>query len=54
MPLVAVHRPYTCSGVKDKPLRGAYGILDPFRAFRGPDRRRRDEERPFAPNKEPG
>lgn len=42
-----VQHPSTCSGVKDKPLRGAFGILDPFRAFREAIRRRRDEERPF-------
>jgi hypothetical protein len=30
----------------------AFRSLDPFRALREPDRRRRDEERPPAPNKE--
>ena len=29
-----VQCPYVCSGVKDKPLRGAFGILDHFRALR--------------------
>src|SRR5205814_5562302 len=52
-----VHRPSACSGVKA--LRNtsaarrqaakallAFRSLDPFRALREPDRRRRDEERP--------
>lgn len=39
--------PSTCSGVKDKPLRGAFGILDPLRAFRASECKRRDEERLF-------
>ena len=55
---LAVHRPSACSGVKalrntsdakaasrQAPL--AFRSLDPFRALREPDRRRRDEERPF-------
>jgi hypothetical protein len=45
---LAGHHPYTCSGVKaaaTQPLRASG--LDPFRAFREPIRRRRDEERPF-------
>src|SRR5271155_616258 len=55
---VAVHLPSACSGVKA--LRNtsdakaasrqavlAFRSLDPFRALREPDRRRRDEERPF-------
>ena len=55
---LAVHRPSACSGVKA--LRNtsdakaasrqavlAFRSLDPFRALREPDRRRRDEERPF-------
>src|SRR5205823_3727081 len=54
---LAVHRPSACSGVKalrntsdakaasrQAPL--AFRSLDPFRALREPDRRRRDEERP--------
>src|SRR5882724_13718725 len=54
----AVHRPSACSGVKalrntsdakaasrQAPL--AFRSLDPFRALRELDRRRRDEERPF-------
>src|SRR5438132_5617347 len=54
---VAVHRPSACSGVKalrntsdataarrQAPL--TFRSLDPFRALREPDRRRRDEERP--------
>ena len=45
-----VHRPCSCSGVKDMQLRCAFGILDPFRALREPEIRRRDEERPLAPN----
>ena len=53
-----VHRPSACSGVKalrntsdakaasrQAPL--AFRSLDPFRALREPDRRRRDEKRPF-------
>jgi len=40
-------------GTQDKPLRGAFGILDPFRALREPERRRRVEEQAFpAPIKE--
>src|ERR1700674_4858198 len=55
---LAVHRPSACSGVKalrntsdataasrQAPL--AFRSLDPFRALRELDRRRRDEERPF-------
>ena len=55
---LAVHRPSACSGVKA--LRNtsdarrqsrqavlAFRSLDPFRALREPDCRRRDEERPF-------
>src|SRR6267142_6453219 len=55
---LAVHPPSACSGVKalrntsdakaarrQAPL--AFRSLDPFRALREPDRRRRDEERPF-------
>src|SRR5438309_5884592 len=54
---LAVHRPSACSGVKalrntsdakaasrQAPL--AFRSLDPLRALREPDRRRRDEERP--------
>ena len=55
---LAVHRPSACSGVKAlrntsdaKPQSRqallAFRSLDPFRALREPDRRRRDEERPF-------
>src|ERR1700694_3757117 len=55
---LAVHRPSACSGVKAlrntsdaKAARRqaalAFRSLDPFRALREPDRRRRDEERPF-------
>src|SRR5712671_723513 len=56
-PHLAVHRPSACSGVKAlrntsdakaasrQPLL-AFRSLDPFRALREPDRRRRDEERP--------
>src|SRR5437868_13910420 len=60
---LAVHRPSACSGVKalrntsdakaasrQAPL--AFRSLDPFRALREPDRRRRDEERLPAPNNE--
>src|SRR6516164_9155332 len=55
---VAVHHRSACSGVKAlrntsaakrqaaKPWL-AFRSLDPFRALREPDRRRRDEERPF-------
>src|SRR5260370_40275883 len=55
---LAVHPPCACSGVKA--LRNtscataarrqaalAFRSLDPLRALREPDRRRRDEERPF-------
>src|SRR6201993_544883 len=55
---VAAHHRSACSGVKA--LRNAsaakrqaakpwlaFRSLDPFRALREPDRRRRDEERPF-------
>src|SRR6516165_4568708 len=63
---LAVHPPSACSGVKalrntssakaarrQAPL--TFRSLDPFRALREPDRRRRDGERPLpAPNKEPG
>src|SRR5215467_7606593 len=57
-PPVAVHHRSACSGVKAlrntsaakrqaaKPWL-AFRSLDPFRALREPDRRRRDEERPF-------
>src|SRR3979409_631463 len=52
------HRPSACSGVKAlrntsdaKAARRqaalAFRSLDPFRALQEPDRRRRDEERPF-------
>jgi hypothetical protein len=34
---IAFEDPCSCSGVKDKPLRGAFGILDPFRALRASD-----------------
>src|SRR5438309_10912680 len=55
---LAVHRRSACSGVKAlrntsdarRPSRQAllpFRSLDPFRALREPDRRRRDEERPF-------
>ena len=57
-PHLAVHPPSACSGVKalrntsdakaasrQAPL--AFRSLDAFRALRAPDRRRRDEERPF-------
>lgn len=40
-------RPFTCSGIKDRPLRGAFGILDAFRALREPECRRRVEERRY-------
>ena len=53
-----VHRPAACSGVKalrntsdakaaSRQALLAFRSLDPFRARREPDRRRRDEERPF-------
>src|SRR6202035_2799854 len=49
-----VHRPSACSGVKalrttsDAKRQSRQALLvDPFRALREPDRRRRDEERPF-------
>src|SRR5215471_9239194 len=58
MARLATHRPSACSGVKAlrntsyataarrrAPL--AFRSLDPFRALRDPERRRRDEERPF-------
>src|SRR5271154_1677916 len=55
---VAVHLPSACSGVKalrntsdakaaSRQALLAFRSLDPFRALREPDRRRRDEERPF-------
>ena len=52
---IAVHRRCACSGVKalrnTSPLGGRpllpFRSLDPFRPLREPDRRRRDEERPF-------
>jgi len=55
---LAVHRPSACSGVKalrntsdakrqSRQALLAFRSLDPFRALREPDRRRRDEERPF-------
>src|ERR1700737_3688559 len=55
---LAVHRPSACSGVKalrntsdakrqSRQATLAFRSLDPFRALRKPDRRRRDEERPF-------
>ena len=55
---LTVHPPSACSGVKAlrntsdaKAARRqaalAFRSLDPFRALREPDRRRRDEERPF-------
>src|SRR5271169_2825007 len=55
---LAVHRPSACSGVKalrntsdarapSRQAALAFRSLDPFRALREPDRRRRDEERPF-------
>src|SRR5262245_65132147 len=62
---LAVHHRSACSGVKAlrntsavkrqaaKPWL-AFRSLDPFRALREPDRKRRDEERPFRSNKEPG
>jgi hypothetical protein len=54
----AVHRPSACSGVKalrntsdaraaSRQAALAFRSLDPFRALREPDRRRRDEEQPF-------
>ncbi len=54
----AVQRPSACSGVKalrntsdaraaSRQAALAFRSLDPFRALREPDRRRRDEERPF-------
>ena len=57
-PHLAVHRPSACSGVKalrntsdakaaSRQAALAFRSLDPFRALREPDRRRRDEERPF-------
>src|SRR6202030_616515 len=53
---LAVHRPSACSGVKalrntsnakrqSRQAMLAFRSLDPFRALREPDRRRRDEER---------
>src|SRR5271169_1856269 len=58
VPVACDHLPSACSGVKA--LRNtsdakaasrqavlAFRSLDPFRALREPDRRRRDEERPF-------
>jgi hypothetical protein len=56
-PHLAVHRPSACSGVKalrntsdakaaSRQALLAFRSLDPFRALREPDRRRRDEERP--------
>src|SRR5438270_8933679 len=55
---LAVHRPSACSGVKalrntsdakrqSRQALLAFRSLDPFRALREPDRRRRDEKRPF-------
>src|SRR5215471_18259297 len=55
---LAVQRPAACSGVKalrntseakaaSRQALLAFRSLDPLRALRGPDRRRRDEERPF-------
>jgi hypothetical protein len=55
---LTVHRPSACSGVKalrntsyakaaSRKAALASRSLDPFRALREPDRRRRDEERPF-------
>ena len=55
---LAVHRPSACSGVKalrntsdakrqSRQATLAFRSLDPFRALREPDRRRRDEELPF-------
>src|SRR5215470_14995459 len=55
---LAVWRPAACSGVKalrntseakaaSRQALLAFRSLDPLRALRGPDRRRRDEERPF-------
>src|SRR5712675_3089978 len=55
---LAVHHPSACSGVKalrntsdakrqSRQALLAFRSLDPFRALREPDRRRRDEERPF-------
>ena len=55
-----VHRPSACSGVKalrntsdarrqSRQAMLAFRSLDPFRALRGPDCRRRDEKRPFPP-----
>src|SRR5882762_10420603 len=55
---LAVHRPSACSGVKalrntsdakrqSRQALLAFRSLDPFRALREPDCRRRDEERPF-------
>jgi hypothetical protein len=57
-PHLAVQRPSACSGVKalrntsdakaaSRQAALAFRSLDPFRALREPDRRRRDEERPF-------
>src|SRR5258707_4943512 len=54
---LAVHPPSACSGVKalrntsaakaaSRQALLAFRSLDPFRALREPDRRRRDEERP--------
>src|SRR5499425_896859 len=62
---VAVHHRSACSGVKAlrnpsaakrqaaKPWL-AFRSLDPFRALREPDRRRRDEERPFRSEQKTG
>src|SRR5215470_15714470 len=64
-PPVAVHYRSACSGVKAlrnpsaakrqaaKPWL-AFRSLDPFRALREPDRRRRDEERPFRSEQKTG
>jgi hypothetical protein len=61
---LAVHHRSACSGLKALRNTSAakrqaaklcypFRSLDPFRALREPDRRRRDEERLPAPNKEP-
>src|SRR5437763_10481358 len=57
-PHLAVQRPFACSGVKalrntsdakaaSRQSALAFRSLDPFCALREPDRRRRDEKRPF-------
>src|SRR5215470_16721218 len=47
------HHPSACSGVKAQ-AELAFRSLDPFRALREPDCRRRDEERPFRSEQKTG